>query len=42
MEKEKELEEVIEKELEELEQFIFDDQQLSYYSEYNQLYLSNY
>lgn len=42
MEKEKELEEVIEKELEELEQFIFDDQQLEYYNEYNQLYLSNY
>ena len=42
MEKEKELEEVIEKELEELEQFIFDDHQLEYYNEYNQLYLSNY
>lgn len=45
MEKEEQMEVVVEEETvsdEALQQFIFDDNQLSYYSEYNQLYLSNY
>ena len=47
MEKEKKQEEVaVENEEvvsdEDLQQFIFDDNQLSYYNEYEELYLANY
>lgn len=47
MEKEKKQKEVVVENEEvisdeDLQQFIFDDNQLGYYSEYNQIYLSNY
>ena len=44
MEEQENLMEVVEDEItdEALQQFIFDDNQLEYYNEYENLYLSNY